>query len=152
MNSLAIHQSISIDFPFKELETSITLNRNQSDLQIYRYIGTDISMEKYFAIDSLEKKYFLSSDTIKSFLLKNVELVSFLNRAYLELIKRFPESVYLIEVVDDFEIENWSTLYLKVSNNLEDNSFDEKLMSFISEHMLSEPIEVRKLVTIKELY
>lgn len=115
------------------------------------YSRTDISLNRYYEINELGSKFYFDSENLESFLLENLELVKFLQRAHLQLSKILPGSIFILEVISDYEVDEWETLFVNVLNNFQDPFFNQKLQEFIIEWMFAEKPEIRKLVTIKEI-
>lgn len=115
------------------------------------YTRTDISLNKYYEVEELRSKFYFDSDNLDSFLLDNYELVKFLQRAHLQLSEILPSSIFILEVNNDFEVDDWKTLFVNVINNLQDSTFDDRLQDFILNWMFTEKPEIRKLVTVKEI-
>jgi hypothetical protein len=103
-------------------------------------------------IDALSKLFHFDEEDLYPYLLKNFSFVPFLTRAHVELAKIFPESIFILEVHSDLEIENWETLFIQIVNNLQDPFFDTKVQGFVLNWMFNEDPEIRKRVTIKEVW
>jgi hypothetical protein len=132
--------------------TSIYLDSSSQLDSTENYIGTDISLEKYFKIESLNERYYFDSENIDSFLLENPKLIPFLLRAFDHLSNLLPNSIFILEVGCDYELDEWKTLFINIINNLQDSSFDQKLQSFVVDWLFYEDVEIRKIVTVKEIF
>ncbi len=132
--------------------TSIAFdNSDDKESEFYNYLGTDISLEKYSEVESLNQKFHFDSENVDTFLIGNSSLINFLQRAHQQLSKILPGSLLLLEVANDYEVDEWKTLFIYVINNIQDKSFDKKLDDFILNWMFMEDPSIRKLVTIKEI-
>ncbi len=103
-------------------------------------------------IEALSKLYHFDEETLYPYLLKNFSFESFLSRAHVELSRIFPDSIFILEVRSDLEIENWETLFIQIVNTLRDPFVDNKVQGFVINWMFNENPEIRKRVTIKETW
>lgn len=117
----------------------------------HHYLRTDVSLEKYHDIKILEGKYWFEPLNINPFLIKRADMLDFLIRAEEQLSRCFPESVFILELIEDSEVSEWETLFIKIVNNLHDQSFDERIQKFLSDWLFNESLEIKRLVTIKEV-
>lgn len=139
------------EFPLHNLELSITLSKEHPKIDKLGYSKTDVSLKKYFEVEELPKLYYFDAQQLYPYLLENFSLVSFLHRAHKELSRIFPESIFILEVRSDSEIENWETLFVLIVNNLHDAFFENKAQDFVLNWMFRENPVIRKQVTIKEI-
>jgi hypothetical protein len=130
----------------------IGVRNNDSYHQLLKgYQRTDVSLNKYFEIEELRTKFHFDSVNLDNFLLENFNIINFLNSAHKKLSKLFPNGVFVLEVTEDFEVENWKTLYLNVINNIGDPEFNNKLEDFIQNWLFEQDSGIKSLVTIKEM-
>ncbi len=141
------------DHIFREILPKYRMNQSANELIVhtskyFEKIGsTDVSLNEYDAISDLRDKFNFATG-VSSFLLKKPILIPFLERAYDELVTCFPLSEFGLEVKVDYEIDNWSSLFLSITSSGDSDSIGLEIEKFIGDWMFKQSPEVRKLVTI----